>query len=327
MIEFFKNLFKKKEPIFFPGILGEQSSANVYELGEVVGQITPPVWVDKEWRQFLPQFQFTSSSCVAFTVAKLAQILYYLKFNRLIKFSPGWIYKQRTPKQPGMWIDNAVSIAGGGLPTEELYPSEGLNEMQINNLPTLPYTDGIAKEFAISINWINLPLDFDTVASSIQATQKGIMLWFQFGVGEFFRQGIPQVLYSDLLYKHSVCAVDAVLYKGVQYLVIEDSAEVNGTFEHRKLVSRDFFNRCYLARYPLAFKFDSGTTKPHYAGNTTSLQDCLKYGGFMPSNVPSTGVYGIITTESVKKFQVANNIQQTGTVGPVTSARLSVLFP
>lgn len=332
MIDFIKKLFWKKEDIQFLGILGERSTANVYDFNEVVAKVSEPTWIEKtsdKWRTFLPQWQAQSSSCVAFTVAKLSQILYYLKTGRKIKFSPGWIYKQRTPKVEGMWIDNAIAIAGGGLPTEELYPSEGLTEQEINNLPSLPYADGVAKEFAISTNWVNMPLDFDAVASTIQTTQKGIMLWFQFGGnGEWFSNAFPSVRGSNVPYRHSVCAVDAVKYNNKEYLVIEDSCQVDGQFGHRRLISREFFDkRCYLARYPLNFKFDSGNIKPTYDGTISSLQDCLKVDGYFPSNVPSTGIFGNITIEAVKAFQKANNIQQTGNVGPVTTNKLKELFP
>lgn len=328
IFDWLRNLLKK-DNVQFLGILGEQSDANVYDFSEVVASVAQPIFTEKEpsqWRTFLFQYQFKASACVAFTVAKLAQILYYLKYGRLVKFSPGWIYKQRSPKVPGMWIDNAVNIAAGGLPTEELYPSENLNEEQINALPDVPYADGVAKEFAISPNWVRVPIDFDTIASTIQATQKGIMLWFRFGNFEWFGQGIPTIKGTQLPYYHSTTAVDAVKYGGVDYLVIEDSADENTPFKHRKLISREFFKRCDLARYPISFKFDAIEVKPKYDGSVVSLQDCLKFGGFMPSNVPSTGNYGVLTTEAVKKFQERYNIQQTGTVGPITKAKLLEIF-
>lgn len=331
MLDFLKQLFGKKEKVQFLGILGERNYANVHEFQEVVAKAASVVWTEKtpdQWRTFLSQYQYSSSSCVAFTIAKLAQVLYFLKTGRKVKFSPGWVYKQRDPKVEGMWIDNAVAIAGGGLPTEELYPSEGLSETQINNLPDLPYTNGVAKEFAISVNWINLPLDFETVASTIQATNKGIMLWFKFGGNnEWFGNSIPAIKGSKTPYRHSVCAVDAVLYKGRKYLVIEDSADVDGSFGHRKLIDKTFFEeRCELARYPVTFKFDQ-TAKPHYDGSVKSLQDCLKFEGVLASNIDSTGYYGSLTTQAVKDFQRRYNIPQTGNVGSITSQKLVDLFP
>lgn len=332
MIEYILNLFKPKEKVQFLGILGEQNTQNVYDFAEVVAKASQPTWEEKtqdKWRTFLSQSQSQSSACVAFTIAKQAQILYFLNTGRKVKFSPGWIYKQRTPKVEGMWIDNAVNIAGGGLPTEELYPSEGLTEQQINNLKDVPYANGIAKEFAISTNWVELPRDFDTVASSIQATRKGIMLWFEFGGGgEWFGNAYPSIRGKKVPYRHSVCAVDFILFKGKQYIIIEDSADVSSSLGHLKLISREFFNeRCLLARYPLNFKYEAISNKPKYDGSIKSLQDCLRHYGVFPSNVPSTGFLGNITIQAIKDFQRASNIQQTGNVGSITTAKLVELFP
>ncbi len=331
ILDIFRNIFKKKEPIQFLGVLGEQNSQNVFDFDEAVASAAKPIWIEKgisQWRTFSSQYQYTSSACVAFTVAKIAQILYFLKTNRKIKFSPGWIYKQRTPKVEGMWVDNAINIAGSGLPTEELYPSEGLTESQINNLPNLPFAGGVAKEFALSVNWIRLPLDFDTVASTIQTTQKGIMMWFDFGPGEWFDQPIPLIKGSKLPYRHSVCAVDAIRFNGRDYIVIEDSAELIPTYGHRKLISRSFFKRCILARYSLNFKYETTEViRPKYDKTVISLQDCLRFGGYFPSNIPSTGYMGDITIQAIKDFQRANNIQQTGKVGPITTQKLVELFP
>jgi hypothetical protein len=334
MIDFIKRLLGLQEKVQFLGITDKViPQTNVVEFNEVVAKASSVTWIEKspdDWRTFSPQYQYSSSACVAFTIAKIAQVLYYLKTDRKIKFSPGWIYRQRTPKVEGMGIDNAINIAGSGLPTEELYPSEGLTEWEMNSLRDIKYIKGVAEEFAISVNWVETPLDFDTVASTIQNTQKAVMMWFEFGgSGEWFGNPIPVDKGQYKIYRHSLAAVDFTLFNGIEYLVIEDSAEVKGRFGHRRLVSRDFFNkRCFLSRYPLNFKFDANkASKPTFSGSTTSLQDCLKHFGTFPSNIPSTGYMGNITIQAVKDFQKANNIQQTGTVGPVTTAKLRELFP
>lgn len=320
-----------REKVQFMGILDTTPSkgVNIVEFKEAVASAAAPFWESKPtemWRTFLPQYQKTSSACVAFTVAKIAQILFWLREKRKIKFSPGWIYRQRTPKGEGMWIDNAIVLASKGIPTEELYPSENMTEVEINSLPDYPYGGGVAEEFAISPNWVELPLDFDTVASTIQKTGKGIMLWFRFGVGEWFRNRTPKVLKVSRPYKHSVTAVDAFIYNGVQYLLIEDSAESNIT---QRLITRQAFDSmCWLARYPLSFKFDQQTgEKLKYDGSVVSLQDCLKYGGFMAANIPSTGYFGKITVEALKKFQFEYGIEQTGTLDPKTTSKLKEIYP
>lgn len=318
---------KNKDEVQFLGILGEQNRQNVFQFDEVVAGASAPVWETRLPRSFLSQYQYKSSACVAFTVAKIAQILYFLKIGRMIKFSPGWIYRKRNPKVEGMWIDNAVSLAGSGLPTEELYPSEGLTEEEINSLPDLPFSEGVAKEFALSVNWVELPVDFDTIASTIQKTKKGVMLWFSFGPGEWFGTSFPFISGSYKPYRHSVTAVDAVKHDGTAYIIIEDSADVSSPFKHQKYISRTFLSRCFLARYPLSFKYDATVDKPRYDKSIKSLQDCLRFEGVFPSNVPSTGFLGDITIAAIKQFQSRYNIQQTGGVGPVTTAKLVELYP
>lgn len=325
MLKFIKSLFF--EDVQFLGIRDKDIPPAI-EFEEVVAKSSEPEWKEKPmelWRSFLAQYQSTSSACVAFTLAKLTQILNWLNTGKKIKFSPGYIYKRRTPKGEGMHIDNAIKLASEGMITEELYPSEGLSEDQINNLPDQGYADRVADGFAISPNWVNLPLDFDTVASTIQKTGKGIMVWFRFGKGEWFKNRFPKVLNAKKIFAHSITAVDSFKWKGTEYILCEDSAEKS---DQQKLISREVFNNMvYLARYPLNFKFDSITNvKPKYDGSTVSLQNCLKYEGLFPSNVDSTGIYGKITTDAVGKFQLKHGFEVTGQVGPKTRAKLLELY-
>jgi hypothetical protein len=52
-----------------------------------------------------------------------------------------------------------------------------------------------------------------------------------------------------------------------------------------------------------------------------NIQSALVKLGYLDSQYV-TGVYGPITTKAVKKFQADNGIEQTGTVGPITKAKL-----
>jgi len=56
------------------------------------------------------------------------------------------------------------------------------------------------------------------------------------------------------------------------------------------------------------------------------LQDCLKWLDLFPRTQVSTGVFGGITRNSVKKFQTQNDIPATGFVGRITRARLNEEF-
>lgn len=310
--------------------LSDTTQEGLVDFNEVVARASFPALIEKDpskWRTFLAQYQSSSSSCVAFTLAKLAQIFFYLRSNRKIKFSPGWIYRQRTPKGEGMNIGNATKLASQGMIPEELYPSENLTDEQIDALKDEPFAPEVAKEFSIPQNWVELHIDFDTIASTIQKTGKGIMLWFRFGKDEWFRKQIPEILTASVPYVHSVTAVDAFLYRGVPYILVEDSADL--TFNQRKLISGTFLERrCLLARYPLRFKFDPETSvKPSYDGSVGSLQDCLTYEGLFPSNVTARGYYGTITRNAVTEFQKKYDIDPIGTVGPKTTTKLKELYP
>lgn len=55
----------------------------------------------------------------------------------------------------------------------------------------------------------------------------------------------------------------------------------------------------------------------------TDLQDYLRTNGYLDSR--STGYYGLLTFKAVKVFQTKNSIKATGTVGPVTRAKIRSL--
>ena len=65
-------------------------------------------------------------------------------------------------------------------------------------------------------------------------------------------------------------------------------------------------------------------------GNQTSdvlqLQNCLKYIGCMPKEVPSVQNFGTVTKSSVTLYQKRNNIPSTGFVGVLTLAQLNKDF-
>ncbi len=56
------------------------------------------------------------------------------------------------------------------------------------------------------------------------------------------------------------------------------------------------------------------------------LQDCLKWIGCIPNEVPSTGLFGPLTLAGVKLFQERCNLPQTGYVGQLTINQLNQIF-
>lgn len=57
-----------------------------------------------------------------------------------------------------------------------------------------------------------------------------------------------------------------------------------------------------------------------------ALQDILQYEKLFPVNIESTGYFGSITLEAVKKWQAKYGIPSTGYVGQITRAKLNSLY-
>lgn len=297
------------------GVNDELSPEELIEQSEAVGQVASAEFRVKkrsEWRTFVQQFQNTTSACVAFTTAKIALILYFLKTGRVVKFSPAWYYTQRKNKPAeGMFFGDIVTLAGRGSVLYDLLPCEGITESAINAIRIEEEHKVTAPAFALPSNWITVQILFDRAASTVEITKKGIMCWFKIHRGEWFGNEIPKVISrSEQISGHSVTIVDAFTYNGVEYLLIEDSADRIW----QKLITREYFNaRCYLLAYPINFKFSAGSeNKPIYDGSIISIQKCFRYEGFFPLNIPYAENWGKITTESAIKFQAKYGLTQSG---------------
>ena len=321
MLNYIKSLFAPKE--FFPGIIGDgiTETSPVYGFKEMVGASAPATFGEPKGIKYPYQFQATSSSCVGFSMAKIVSILYYKATGQMVKFSGGWYYAQRVNKPTeGMWFYDIANLAQKGAVPEYLLPSEGLSEKQMNNLEINDFHYNTADAFSVNDVWVDLPLDFDTVAATIEKTDKPIMVWFKFGKGEFFRQLIPRIVNKlsrdEQPWQHSVDAIDAYTRDGVDYILIEDSADPEQFYQ--KEITREFFNaRCTLARYPRKLKYAKGE-KSLYDGTIISAQKALQAEGFFPLNVPFAENVGKVTRESLRKFQSHYGLQITGQLDEAT---------
>lgn len=326
MINFIKNLFRKEVEVF-TGVLGNGEYTKLVHFDEMVASSAQPLFSVKntsQWKQYPYQYQDGSSACVAYTIAKIACVLYKNLTGNVVKFSPAYYYVRRANKhQEGMGFANAVDLAKDGAVVHDLLPCEGMSEKDINLIEIKEYHHNVADAFEFPDNWVDLPANFDTVAATLEVTGKAVMLWFTFSAGEFFNLSTPKVLNSKNMWRHSVTAVDAFTYNGVHYILIEDSASVENVY--RKLITKDFFDKkCVLARYPINFKFAVG--KAIYDGTTKSLQDCLKSIALFPSNVESTGVFGSVTKNAVKLFQKKYSLKDTGVLDKATYDKIKELF-
>ncbi|MFA4831128.1 MAG: carboxypeptidase regulatory-like domain-containing protein [Patescibacteria group bacterium] len=74
-----------------------------------------------------------------------------------------------------------------------------------------------------------------------------------------------------------------------------------------------------------SYKFTQLLQKGDEGEAVKQLQLKLKTLGFFSANIEANGNFGPATTEAVKKFQAANSIASTGSMGPLTMAKLNLL--
>lgn len=323
-----------------------------YRFEELVAKINPIEWKEKsqgEWRKFPIFNQNGSGSCVAQTMAKLMGILYWLKNQSYVHFSAADIYQKRSNRpQAGMSGIEAFDIARKGATLEDLVPSQNMTDAQMDGIIIPEYKEKVGEIFKIG-NYLSVPIqDIDAIASIIQTTKKGVMVWFYFKIDEW--TDTPQIKYPGLTVqtgeRHSVTAVDFTLYNGQKALVIDDSwGSLYGKAGQRVITEEFFRIRNWFAAYPMNFAFDGVAEKPEYTfskdlklgdinNDVKALQNILKYEGMFPTNTDSTGKYGPVTAKGVMAFQtkykVASGAEiasiQGRSVGPKTREKLNQLY-
>lgn len=331
-------------------VRSEEEKLKDYKFEEIVASVNPVNWIEKpqsEWRKFPIFNQNGSGSCVAQTTAKLFGILYWLANKVYVHFSATHLYQQRSNKpQSGMAGVEAFEIAKKGITLEALVPSQNMTDAEMDSIEIPEYKKKVGEIFKIS-NYVILPIkDIDTVASVIQTTGKGVMLWFYFNYGEW--QQVPYVSDTNLdlnapsTCRHSITGVDYTLYNGTKSIISEDSWGPNAGVGGQRIITEDFFKaRNWFAAYPMNFKFETDQVPTTFTFSkdlklgdrnidVKNLQDVLKKEGCFPTNIDSTGYFGAITKTSVQKFQIKYNIAKLGEggfglVGPKTRAKLNSL--
>jgi hypothetical protein len=326
-----------------------------YKFEETVAAaaIEPVIWTEKkqsEWRKFPIFNQDGSGSCVAQTAAKLLGIMYWLLNGVYVHFSATHIYKRRSNAPgSGMLGVDALDIMTEGVTLEELTPSQNMTDAQMDATEIPEYKERVGEIFKIATNYLQPEIkDIDKIASIIQKTGKGVMVWFYFTRKEWtdrpFIDNANLDLNAPSTLRHSVTAVDFTLVDGKKCLIIEDSWGPNYGLNGQRIIDEDFFKaRNFFAAYPINFKFrETEATKPYHFFATdleqnmqgpevVALQDCLKYTCDFPTNIGSTGYYGSITADAVGKFQERNGITKKGMAGygrtgPKTREQLNEIF-
>jgi hypothetical protein len=339
-----------------PDILKERD----FKFEELVTSAAPVNWMEKkpeQWRKFPIYNQNGSGSCVAQTAAKLLGISYFLKNNEYVHFSATDIYQQRINRPNGGMSGSDVFkiIAKNGATLEELAKSQSMTDKQMDSVFIPEYKRAVGRVFKVSNYLIDPIRNIETIASIIQETGKGVMVWFFFTRDEW--TDVPTIKPQNLnlgdlkALHHSITAVDFTLYKGKKAIIVEDSWGVKNGIGGQRVITEDFFQqRNFFAGHLMNFDFDSAIpTKPsarfrvpmEYSAifkvvpDVIKLQDILKYEKMFPSNVDSTGYYGAVTATAVlafqRKYAVASeaelNALQGKICGPATIAKLNQLYP
>ncbi len=305
----------------------EEQKQKDFKFEEIVASANPVSWTEKprnEWRQFPIFNQDGSGSCVAQTEAKEMGIMRWLRDKVYVHFSAADIYQRRNTKPyAGMQAVDARTIATKGVTLEVLAPSQNMNDAQMDTLTIEEYKRKVGEVFAVP-NYLELPAgDIEKIASVIQTTGKGVMVWFYFKIDEWTQ--VPEVKYPDLKQadaaRHSVTAVDFTLYNGKKALIIEDSWGSSYGLAGQRVITEDFLKaRNWYAGYLMNFKFDAPPdNKPKYTftkvlefgitdPDVKELQDILKFEQLFPTNVESSGFYGSITAKAIYNWQIKHHV-------------------
>jgi hypothetical protein len=332
-------------------IRSEEEKKDDIRFEEVVAGVAPVDWREKpqgEWRHYSIRYQGRSGSCVAQTLAKIAEVLKKERDGVTEPFSATDPYQDRNNRpESGMGTEDAWKLASRGIPTDAVMPSQGMSDEEMDAAKK-PVDIELQRHDLRPYSPVYLPVgDIEAVASVIQVTGKPVMVWFWANMDEW-NQDVPQIIrpelkIADSTVRHSVTAVDFTMHNGEKSLVIEDSWGVFGNFYGRRLITESFFKvRNFNSVYPLALKTDklshTFTTPLQYGmmGNSEVkiLQQLLQRDNIFPSNVDCTGNYLAITAKAILDFQVKHNVApleelqalKGRTVGPKTRSKLNEIF-
>ena len=314
----------------------EQKEKN-YKLAEVCAAISPVSWVKKsDWNRFPVRDQNGSLTCVCQTYATELGIIFKQKYGEWIDFSASFPYQQRGGTYGGCnSIDVYTNFPKIGNIFESFMPSQKMHEEEVLAVSNKAYYKDLAKSF--TVKRIESPIDFETAASTVQATGKGVMVWFKFSSGEW--TSVPQVLDTPTTSGHSVTIVDCLLGSeeinakyginlviGKKYLVIQDSWGLAYAINGYRFISEEYFKaRCFLVSYLKTFQTLTAkeeVEKPIFNGTVKSLQEILIYEGFLAVGL-NTNYFGTLTKNALILFQKAKGISPAlGNFGPITKQYL-----
>lgn len=332
---------------------------------EIVAGAAAVPWGEKplgKWRKFPISNQNGSGSCMAQTLRKLAGIIVSLASGVYLDFSATDIYQRRVNKgSAGMGVDDLYAIGAQGITLDALMPSDAMGDTAMDAMVPSDQAIKVRALFQLG-NPVFLPVgDIDAIASVINVTGKGVQLMMFWNVDEY--GPVPLVLHPSLTSGqaegvHSTAAVDFTLLGqtnvpnhpelwGKKALVMDESWDkIATTIDGQRLITEDFLKaRNFCTTYPMNFKYQAGTVaRPHHTfitsevfkydpkapvskdDNVVAIQDILKFEGYFPSNVDSTGYFGPLTQQKLMLWQKAHSIPATGVAAILTLTEMNRLY-
>ena len=329
---------------------------------ELFAGVTQLKWIDwEEWtknantQKFLEavkvQNQDGSSSCMAQAGTLCLGINNYFEEGIYKRFSPRPVYARRRNKSGlGMYADDLGDLlVGQGAIFEDLVPSDGMNETEINKLEDyLPSYDIVSKIYRAK-SYVYVPKNIDEVAS-ILSQKIPVVILLKFGNGEWAKE-VPVIIEGGATpYGHGITGLPGAyfMFRGQKAILIQDSWGLESGMFGRRILTEDWFKKgrvkavLWFADLDNLAIQNSSLEKPKYtftkdmvvsnrSDEVAMLQRCLGYltddkGYLFPLTISPTGYYGGITRSAVKRFQALQNLVPNGSVNESTRRELNLIF-
>ena len=272
-------------------------------------------------------------NCVIQGVEKERGIISKQKYGEFIIYSAILGYQGRENPSVGgsTYIDAVRSTNNGSIP-EFFLPSQSLSDLQMMSLEVKQYHKDMAKVFGAKR--VKTVKNIDIIASTLDATGKGIGLTVRFGPGEWFgKYQVKELLPAkEQVWGHYVVIVDYTLNdKGEKCLVIEDSACEDGypvrLIPESFFKARTYWEPSYIVNFKTYVELGIVPERPKFDGTIISAQKCFAYENLFPANTDFVESWGPLTRKACILFQKKYNIfPAEGFFGKITKSKLEELY-
>lgn len=330
--------------------------AKLYEFRELVGAAGPVALSPTDpsrWKIWPKRNQGNQSSCTYHARAKMGGILRDQKTGEFVEYSAADYNKRTTPGEGSSPLEALDFMRKYGIGLEALEPSNNISPQALAEVRQSEFEKKVASLSLLDAFYALPMFDFDTLVSTLHATQKPIMIGIYGSYNEYSRD-IPAVLENltpdTAAVRHEICATPNYgIYKGQEGFTIEDSwgsAGINGTGV--RWITRDFFTKRNLIQglVPASFKgyedMNVNPAKPKVklerdldfgmtGEDVRALQSVYKFEGLFPANHNGSDYFGTITQECTRQYQKKYGIVSAGTpattgygrVGPSTREHIN----